>query len=243
MATIGLQSVTDINHLVCDLGCPVDLVPPEAVDFLKFLVVFFDGIQNALQSLNGQNVAVACGEQSAVDALQATTLVSNTVCGAADLVKALHIYLSCSNWFPLYDQGVYQSMCYDGASGFSWVTSTQIAIVVCSMVILTLRVVFQEVQLSEPTALVAEANMENKGVGGEGSDYPDETGSNANEAPSTTPNGSTQDARLLDDDQGLGVGGDSNHDNSADDHHAYRDDDTVASEDIYLESSKDEPKE
>lgn len=220
-------------------GCPVNLIAPEAVDFLKFLVIFFESIQGAMQDLDGQFISDVCGQESGNSALQATELVSSTVCGAADLVKALYVYLECSNWFPLYEEGVYNSMCYEGASGFSWVTSTQIAIVVCSMIILTLRVVFQDIVVSEPTtALVTEPNMENQDViGGEQSDHPDETSSNAYDAQTTSLDGSK-----APNDQAFFERDDSTHDNAPVEDQFHRDDDTVASEDIYLESSKDEPK-
>jgi hypothetical protein len=220
----------------------VDLIPPQAVDFLKFLVIFFDGVQSAIQTLDGDFFSNVCDEQSATNARQATGLVSTTVCGAADLVKDLYLFLECSNWFPLYNEGVYESMCYQGTSGFSWVTSTQIAIVVCSMVILTLRVVFQDIALSEPTPVVTEANVDHQDLGGEQSDNPDETYANGYEVQTTSLNGSTKDLQLVDDDQVRAEGDDSNIENTLDNDYFHRDDDTVASEDIYLESSKDEPK-
>lgn len=65
-------------------------------------------------------------------------------------MRDVHMYLQCANWYPLYDEGVYQAMCDQGTSGFAWVTSTQIAIVICSMVILSLRVVFHEIDFEDP---------------------------------------------------------------------------------------------
>ncbi len=167
------------RDLGLSIGCPLDLVAPEVVDFLKYLVVFFDSIQSAIQNMNGQLVADVCDEQSGSKAVNATRFVSTSVCGAADLLRDLHLYLQCENWYPLYEEGVYNTMCYEGASGFSWVTSTQIAIVVFSMVILTLRVVFDDIDIVEPAPTLEQNEI--KAIGSDGTDVPDDTDTRNNE--------------------------------------------------------------
>ncbi len=143
------------------------------------MVEGFDSIQSATRNLDGQLVADVCDQQLGSKAVDTTRFVSTSVCGAADLLRDLHLYLQCENWYPLYEEGVYNTMCHEGASGFSWVTSTQIAIVVFSMVILTLRVVFDDIDIVEPAPSLEQSEI--KAIGSDGTDVPDDTDTRNNE--------------------------------------------------------------
>eukprot|EP00934_Nitzschia_sp_Nitz4_P008585 Nitzschia sp. Nitz4//scaffold211_size37880//865//2887//NITZ4_007697-RA/size37880-augustus-gene-0.57-mRNA-1//-1//CDS//3329541952//8575//frame0 len=76
-----------------------------------------------------------------------TVELSDLFCFVSQLIVDLRAYLQCSNWFPLYEISIYDAMCYSGTEGFSWVTSTQIVIVFLSMVVLTFRIAFYDVEI------------------------------------------------------------------------------------------------
>ena len=130
---------------------------------VKYLAFFFETAAAAAQSIDVQNVADACGNQSMAKALDATHYISASICELSGLMEDIHAYLECANWYPLYEEGVYVAMCDEATSGFGWVTATQIAIVVCSTVILSFRVVFHEIDVD--VAPSAKEIMEDGAVG------------------------------------------------------------------------------
>lgn len=150
------------------------------------MVTIFESIQAAAQSIDGEFLADVCDDESGANARDATQIVHNSVCGAAVLLDDFQEFLQCANWYPLYETGVYDTMCYEGASGFSWVTSTQIAIVVLSMVILSLRIVFSDIEIEE-RPFTSEQD-EAKAVDGNGAEIPNDndTSTYEEQAPSGT---------------------------------------------------------
>jgi hypothetical protein len=86
---------------------------------------------------------------------------SEQLCRIVEILKDVGLFLQCSNWFPLYENTVYNAICYSGTDGFAWVTSTQFVIVFMAMLILMFRIVFYDIEISEPSPRkVAESDKE-----------------------------------------------------------------------------------
>ncbi len=46
---------------------------------------------------------------------------SEQLCSVIENLKDLGLFMQCSNWYPLYENTVYNAMCYSGTEGFAWV--------------------------------------------------------------------------------------------------------------------------
>mmetsp|Transcript_36912 Transcript_36912/g.80814 ORF Transcript_36912/g.80814 Transcript_36912/m.80814 type:complete len:599 (+) Transcript_36912:293-2089(+) len=90
------------------------------------------------------------------------------ICGASadrvnDLASILHgqlhvLYgtlvglidvLRCESFNPIYSTTVHQGLCTDGVDGLAWIFSTQFAIAICCMIMVTLRASWYEVEKDE----------------------------------------------------------------------------------------------
>eukprot|EP00562_Extubocellulus_spinifer_P035427 CAMPEP_0178700600 /NCGR_PEP_ID=MMETSP0699-20121125/11770_1 /TAXON_ID=265572 /ORGANISM="Extubocellulus spinifer, Strain CCMP396" /LENGTH=606 /DNA_ID=CAMNT_0020346965 /DNA_START=159 /DNA_END=1979 /DNA_ORIENTATION=- len=93
------------------------------------------------------------------------TDILNTICGgSADSVNELasifhgqlHILygtlvgvarvFQCESFNPIYSTTVHQGLCTDGVDGLAWIFSTQFAIAICCMIMVTLRASWYEVE-------------------------------------------------------------------------------------------------
>lgn len=96
------------------------------------------------------NVTAAVPEISSVCGTDPTSLrvllaeVSRLLCVTADTVLDTIDFFTCSNWNGLYSSVMYNAVCYNGNTGFGWIAATQIVILICSLIFLTLRVAFYE---------------------------------------------------------------------------------------------------
>jgi hypothetical protein len=77
--------------------------------------------------------------------LDTGVLVTDALCDIAGLLRNVRAYFDCDNWYPLYENLSYETVCYSGTEGFAWVASTSFVIVFMTMVILTLQITFYEV--------------------------------------------------------------------------------------------------
>jgi hypothetical protein len=107
-----------------------------------------------------QNVLCGGNTNSVVVVAQTT---SEQLCTVVEILNDIGLFMQCSNWFPLYENTVYNAMCYSGTDGFAWVASTQFVIVFMAMFILTFRVVFYDIEISEPPRKVTESDKEEGG--------------------------------------------------------------------------------
>ena len=71
------------------------------------------------------------------------------LCDVATILEDIRQFMQCSNWYPLYETTVYETVCYDGTKGFAYVATTQFIIVLCSFLILTFRVAFWDIQIGD----------------------------------------------------------------------------------------------
>lgn len=89
------------------------LVSTEIVDFLKALPELLSTISDGIASLAaGGDFECDAGSRSA--AVAVTNTVSNSVCEASELLVEFRTYLECENWYPLYEESMYNAMCYEG---------------------------------------------------------------------------------------------------------------------------------
>jgi hypothetical protein len=110
-------------------------------DAIPVFRTFTDTLQNGVgefQSICGNGtlpVVVATGD-----------LVSQGLCDIGDVLRSVRVYFNCRNWYPLYQTLTYDTVCFSGTEGFAWVASTSFVIVLMTMIILTLRITFYEVE-------------------------------------------------------------------------------------------------
>lgn len=138
-------------------GLSPDLVPDE---LNQRLVILSQLVAPALQDLAA---AIARADEVAAAADDGATAALSHLCGAdwtplskaasalgeqlCDLAQAMadvRLLLRCENWYPPYRATVHDAVCQDGTAGLGWAVSTQLAIVLLSMIILTLRVAYYE---------------------------------------------------------------------------------------------------
>lgn len=96
-----------------------------------------------LLSSEAGTVASQCGTNP--DTLQAALLVlESQVCTVASSIYDLIDFFTCENFNTLYATVAYNAICYNGNTGFVWIAFTQFMIILCAMIMLTLRVAFYE---------------------------------------------------------------------------------------------------
>jgi hypothetical protein len=111
----------------------------ESVSNVESLFILDNGFHEVLCDSQGKTASVA---------LLARTL-SNIFCSTAKLLSDMRDFLRCDNWYPLYENMVYDAMCFAGTDAFAWAAITQFVIVLMAMVILTFRIAFYEIEISE----------------------------------------------------------------------------------------------
>jgi hypothetical protein len=110
------------------------------------LVSYLEALNQAIVAVssNSEEIAAQCGTNP--ETLQnAMAVLASQVCTIATTVTDLVEYFSCSNFNPVYSTIAYDALCYNGNSGLSAITITQFIILLCAMVMLTLRAAFYEV--------------------------------------------------------------------------------------------------
>lgn len=81
--------------------------------------------------------------------LQVAALIQEAACDLSSSLADTIVFFQCNNWFPLYEQGVYTTLCYSGTTAITWIASTQIVIVIFAAIMLTFRVAFINLQSDE----------------------------------------------------------------------------------------------
>jgi hypothetical protein len=88
-------------------------------------------------------VASECGTNP--ETLQSALLaLESQVCTVASTIYDLIDFFTCENFNSLYATVAYSAICYNGNTGFVWIAFTQFMIILCAMIMLTLRVAFYE---------------------------------------------------------------------------------------------------
>jgi hypothetical protein len=131
-------------------GCPADVpIGQEVVTFMTFLAGTIETILRAKLAFDDVGANLLCDGAAQRQVSAVSQALSTSVCGVTEVLLEFRKLMSCDNWYPLYEESMYNAMCYDGTDGFAWVTSTQIAIVFLSLLIATSRVVYYDIEFED----------------------------------------------------------------------------------------------
>jgi hypothetical protein len=109
-------------------------------DSIHPFVTFTDTLRNGTSEI--QEV---CGKESLSGVVAVGDAVSYSLCNVTTILRDVRLFFQCDNWYPHYERLTYDTVCYSGTEGFAWVASTAFVIVFMTMIILTLRITFYEV--------------------------------------------------------------------------------------------------
>ena len=130
----------------CSGAPPISL--DSEVQFAKNAIPAFANFTKTLQGAASEEIFKICDRRPTAIGL-AATITSDVLCSVALTLRGVRVYFTCDNWYPLYEGLIYEAVCYEGTDGFAWVASTQFVIVFMTMIILTLRITFYEVEVEE----------------------------------------------------------------------------------------------
>jgi hypothetical protein len=129
-------------------GCPVDDTPKELeqriVILTQMMAPHIDDVRTAITNDMGQDtIESVCGREwnSIITILSA---LEDQLCDLSQSLANVRLRFQCENWYPAYVTTVHGAICQDATNGLGWVASTQLVMVLCSMIILTLRVAYYE---------------------------------------------------------------------------------------------------
>jgi hypothetical protein len=153
-------------------GCPADSsIGREIIDFLILSLEIIGSITLA-QGAFVEDTSILCDgagiAQAEIDIV--SQRLSTQVCKTTINLVDFRDLMSCDNWYPLYEESMYNSLCYDATDGFAWVTTTQIAIVFLSLLIVTSRSVYYEIETEDATAVHNKLNYKNDNEATENND-------------------------------------------------------------------------
>ena len=134
-------------------GCPSSLKPTglfnlleEGLSYLSEIMLLTSALVAQASPILQQCGADATSINGAVETLQLQA------CTVANSIYDVGDFLTCANWNSLYVTVIYEAVCYQATTGFSWLATTQFLIIFFSLIMLTLRVAFYEIQDEEEIA-------------------------------------------------------------------------------------------
>eukprot|EP00529_Nitzschia_sp_RCC80_P009383 CAMPEP_0113462176 /NCGR_PEP_ID=MMETSP0014_2-20120614/11941_1 /TAXON_ID=2857 /ORGANISM="Nitzschia sp." /LENGTH=775 /DNA_ID=CAMNT_0000353999 /DNA_START=165 /DNA_END=2492 /DNA_ORIENTATION=+ /assembly_acc=CAM_ASM_000159 len=104
-------------------------------------------MQNVQKTIaqTGTSLQTYCGATVDMDPFrQLIDALATQLCTLVESLSLIRNEFTCSQFYPLYEEVAYEGLCYEGTDGFVWAASTQLAMVVLVMVLLTLRVAYYE---------------------------------------------------------------------------------------------------
>ena len=133
--------------------CPVDELPQDIVEQLSYIeagIPLIGQFSNIVEESTNVIQGVCGFETNQTEALlDVAETIQVQLCSITDILGDIRNFMQCSNWYPLYETTVYETLCYDGTKGFAYVATTQFVIVFCSFLILTFRVAFWNIQVGD----------------------------------------------------------------------------------------------
>jgi hypothetical protein len=123
-------------------------------DSIPQFLTFADTLRN-----DASAIQQTCGQGSVPVIATTGDVMSQILCNVAGTLSEVRVFFFCDNWYPLYQKLTYDTACYSGTDGFTWVASTQFVIVFMTMIILTLRITFYEVEAGKETTDVKDPNV------------------------------------------------------------------------------------
>ncbi|KAG7372457.1 hypothetical protein IV203_018600 [Nitzschia inconspicua] len=129
-------------------GCPVESAPKDLdqriVIMTQLIVPSLQDFRNAMDRIGLSNLQQLCGGADLTIFISKINALETQLCELSQSFLTTRMLLNCPNWVQWYQLGAYEGMCYYASTGFAWAASTQIVMMVLSMIILTLRVSFFE---------------------------------------------------------------------------------------------------
>ncbi|KAL3919076.1 MAG: hypothetical protein SGILL_003939 [Bacillariaceae sp.] len=128
-------------------GCPVESAPQDldqrVVIMTEIIVPALEEVLTAMQQIGFANLQQICGaDLSSFPAI--IEAMESQLCELSQSIVDLRILLQCPDWYAIYQYTVHNGVCYYSSTGFGWAASTQLVLVVLSMIILTLRVSYYQ---------------------------------------------------------------------------------------------------
>ena len=127
-------------------GCPEEAFPVEIQEA-------YDQVAEALRVINQFAGEVASNPEQLQEVCGTTdpTTISATAfaleaqtCVIGSTLASVQDFMTCNNWHPIYSTLTYSAVCYDASEGLYWIAISSFVMVLCAMIMLTLRVGFYE---------------------------------------------------------------------------------------------------
>jgi len=134
-------------------GCSLENVPPTLRTFINYYLRIVQSLFSFISNLadeNEEEFKEICGPDLNLFNLAAVFL-REQICIVTNTIFDVQEFFACNNWHPLYSKLMYDAVCLNGVKGFQSITLTQIVIVFCAAILLTLRVAFYEVSEQDET--------------------------------------------------------------------------------------------
>jgi hypothetical protein len=109
----------------------------------KLIVPALNDVAMAVEQMGSESLLRLCGN-SFTPFVSIINALEDQLCTLAQSLANVRSLLDCPEWYPIYQYTAHTGMCYYSSTGFLWAASTQIVMVIFSMVILTLRVSYYE---------------------------------------------------------------------------------------------------
>jgi hypothetical protein len=120
------------------------LLPEDYTFYIRLSWVFVSGLFRFSEwlMLAQDPITEYCNLGNQDTIAQLSALIQDAACNLSTLLADTVVFFQCKNWFPVYEQGVYNAVCYSGTSAVVWIAATQMVIVIFAAVMLTFRVAF-----------------------------------------------------------------------------------------------------
>ena len=134
--------------------CAPERRPHDLDDQLEAVRDVFAAILNLLDSIvdSRDDIQDVCGRDPSPIVESAQILLEN-LCLIREVIQEVLIFFSCDNWYPLYAIVAHQAVCDEAAYGFHWLATSQFFVVLFSMILLTVRAAFYDME-PEPKAAI-----------------------------------------------------------------------------------------
>ena len=147
--TISIFCRTSYILLNLSLGCstkPVEIA--NNIEILHSGTDLMGRFQDELEAFFLEK-ETECGPTNTPEVLRGISERANVYfCSLANLLRDFRHFFRCSNWYPLYDSLVHQSVCYGASDAFSWIASTQCIVVFGAIIVLTFRAAFFDIEVT-----------------------------------------------------------------------------------------------
>jgi hypothetical protein len=110
----------------------------------QLIVPALQNVGTAMDQVGMTNLQQVCGVEDMSIFASKLSAMETQLCNLSQSVLTARLLLNCPDWVQWYQLAAYQGICYYNSTGLAWAASTQLVMVILSMVILTLRISFYE---------------------------------------------------------------------------------------------------